>query len=254
MGLFQHKQNPAQSSQSDEVTTAVEHLFDEALREQLREQAKEYFERVISENAVLFKQDLDATVAHVNTELRQQATRQLDEQLQAIASANTELKEGVARRFDEQFAEYEKTMNDAQNLALQSIERSAKALEEQHRQLSVSLEKSIANQDAMLTSAITDNQARIEQIEDAQNTALQVLSSSAKALEEQHKQLGDIIEKSVAEQKAMMTDMFEQNMARIIEHYLLGALGDQYDLKAQLPAIIKQMEENKQAIVDDMKL
>ena len=43
-------------------------------------------------------------------------------------------------------------------------------------------------------------------------------------------------------------------MAAIVERYLLGALGDQYDLKAQLPAIIKQMEENKQAIADDMKL
>ena len=43
-------------------------------------------------------------------------------------------------------------------------------------------------------------------------------------------------------------------MARIIEHYLLEALGDQYDLKAQLPAIIQQLETNKQAIVDDMKL
>lgn len=52
----------------------------------------------------------------------------------------------------------------------------------------------------------------------------------------------------------MLVDAFEQNMAQIIEHYLLGALGDQYDLKAQLPSIIKQMQDNKQAIVDDMKL
>jgi hypothetical protein len=43
-------------------------------------------------------------------------------------------------------------------------------------------------------------------------------------------------------------------MAQIVEHYLLGALGDQFDMKAQLPSILQQLEENKQAIVDDMKL
>ena len=254
MGLFQHKQDPVQQAQPDEVTAAVEHLFDEALREQLRDQAKEYFERVISENAALFKQDLDATVTHINTELRQQAAHQLEEQLADIAKANAELKVHITAQFDQQFAQYTDTINDAQNLALQSIERSAEALQLQHQQLGASLQKSIANQDAVLTGAIEDSKARVEQIEDAQNTALKALSSSAQALEEQHQQLAEIIEKSVVDQKTMLTDVFEQNMARIIEHYLLGALGDAYDLKAQLPSIIKQMEENKEAIVDDMKL
>ena len=52
----------------------------------------------------------------------------------------------------------------------------------------------------------------------------------------------------------MMVDSFQDNMAQIVEHYLLGALGDQFDIKSQLPSIIKQLEENKQAIADDMKL
>jgi hypothetical protein len=52
----------------------------------------------------------------------------------------------------------------------------------------------------------------------------------------------------------MLVTAFESNMAQIVEHYLLGALGDQYDLKAQLPSIIKQMEANKDVIVEDMKL
>jgi len=58
----------------------------------------------------------------------------------------------------------------------------------------------------------------------------------------------------VASQEEMLVGAFQSNMAAIVEHYLLGALGDQYDLKAQLPAIIKQMDENKKAIVDDMQL
>jgi hypothetical protein len=40
----------------------------------------------------------------------------------------------------------------------------------------------------------------------------------------------------------------------VVEHYLVGALGDQYDLKTQLPSILASLEENKQTIVDDVKL
>ena len=76
----------------------------------------------------------------------------------------------------------------------------------------------------------------------------------AEALRQQHEQLNVLLQKTIVEQQAMLVSSFEQNMARVIEHYLLGALGDQYDLKAQLPSIIKQMEANKQAIADDMKL
>ena len=66
--------------------------------------------------------------------------------------------------------------------------------------------------------------------------------------------LTSTLQKNVADQQNMLVDSFQDNMAAIVENYLLGALGDQYDLKAQLPAIIKQMEDNKQAIVDDMRL
>jgi hypothetical protein len=47
---------------------------------------------------------------------------------------------------------------------------------------------------------------------------------------------------------------YEENMAKIIEHYVLEALGDQFDLKAQLPYIVAQMEANKQNMAEDMRL
>ena len=73
-------------------------------------------------------------------------------------------------------------------------------------------------------------------------------------MQEQQQQLSAMLQQGIAKQQEMMITTFEDNMAQIVEHYLLGALGDQYDMKAQLPSIIKQMEENKQAIADDMKL
>jgi hypothetical protein len=43
-------------------------------------------------------------------------------------------------------------------------------------------------------------------------------------------------------------------MGEIVEHYVLLALGDQFDLKDQLPYILKQMEANKKEIIEDMRL
>jgi len=145
-------------------------------------------------------------------------------------------------------------MKHAQDVALESLEQRAKALEDQYQQLKSELDKSIAHQDALLSNAVSEAEARLGSITRAQESGLQSLQNSIKAIEEQHRQMNDTLEKSIADQQAMMVNAFEENMARIIEHYLVAALGDQYDVKAQLPAIIQQMEDNKQAMVDDMKL
>lgn len=251
MGLFQNKkQQTPQQQANDEVA----HLFDDAFREELKERGRLYFERVINENAALFKQDLDATVAHINTELRQHAARQLDDQFTQINKVNAELREHVRQQFDDQFAEFSKTTKDAQTMALDALAKSAKVIEEQHMQLSASLEKSVANQDAVIASAVEENRSHIASMNAVQQGAIESLQRSAQALEEQRQQLGALLESGIATQQAMFIDTFQKNMAKIVEHYLLEALSDQYDMKAQLPAIIKQMEENKQAIADDMKL
>jgi len=253
MGLFQHKQQ-AKKSLSDEAIEAAELLFDDEFREELRSHGRAYFERVINENATLFKQDLDATVAHINTELRQHAARQLDQQFTEINRVNAELREHIAKRLDEQFVEYSKTIKDAQDTALKLLEQRAKNLEEQHEQLGAVLEKSFAYQDAMMSGAVEENKSRLNAMRGAQEAAIESLTNSVRTLQEQHQQLETMLQESIAHQQDMMISAFEENMARIIEHYLVGALGDQYDLKAQLPAIIQQMEQNKQAMADDMKL
>lgn len=253
MGLFQHK-NTAKKSLSDELEEAEELLFDAEFRDELRAHGREYFERVLNENVTLFKQDLDATVAYINTELRQQVARQLDQQTADINRVNAELRDTIAARIDEQFVEYTKTMKSAQDMALRALEQRAKNLEQQHDQLGAVLEKSFAYQDAMMSGAVEENKGRMNAMRGAEEAAVQELASSVKTLQEQHAQLGKMLEESIVNQEAMMVNAFEENMARIIEHYLVTALGDQYDLKAQLPAIIQQMETNKQAMVDDMKL
>jgi len=250
MALF-HKQKSQKALSTDEATDAELNFLNESFREELRNHGRWYFEKVIKENGNLFKQDLDATITQVNIELKDHITRQLDA---TIADINTELKEHVAKRLDEQFLEYDKAIKDAQSLALQSLLRSAQAMQEQYQQLSSTLEKNISDQEASLKTVSEENIARINAMKDAQDATLKSLTQSAEAVQKQYEELSSTLQKNVSDQETRLIDAFEGNMAQIIEQYLLGALGDQFDLKAQLPSIIKQMEENKQAIADDMRL
>lgn len=301
MGLFQGKHQTKKHSPADEVRETVHDMFDDHYREELRKTGREYFERVISESSVRFKQDLDETISSVNTELKGYMTKRLDE---TIAHVDDEL----TKRLDERLAEYDKVIKDAQDQAVQTLNRNAHALhdtsqelvatlqktltsqeavmigvfeenkarilktqgaqemvlqslqtsaqmsQKQSQQLSATLEKTIADQSAVLVKVFKDNEARIEATKQAQDAALQVLNASAQALGQQYQQLSATLQQSVIDEKTMLVGAFENNMAVVVEHYLLGALGEQYDMKAQLPMIIKQMEANKKAMMDDMKL
>lgn len=231
MGIFQRKQQPQGKAPIDETSDGVQRFFDGYFAE-LKSRGRVHFEKSIEDNEAEFKKDLDAT----------------------IAKANTELKAHVAQHLDSQIDENSKVLKEAQDAAFASLTQSAKALQEQHQQLSQVLQKNVTDQQAMLASTFEENKAQIVAMKETQAQAVQWLQQSAQAMQEQHQQLTQAMQKNVASQEAMLVDAFQENMARIIEQYLLGALGDQYDLKAQLPSIIKQMETSKQDIVDDMKL
>lgn len=249
MGLFQHKKHKTASTDDPSVTE--EHFFDENFQEELRNHGRWYFEKVIKENGILFKQDLDATIAVINTELRQHLTVKLDT---SIGEFKTYLQEHVAQELDAQLDSFAKALKASQDEAMQTITKTSQALQEEHQQLSASLQKNMDDQKAMLHTTFEENKAQMLAMKDAQDSALQWLNQSAQALQEQNQKLRESLEREVATQKEVLVTAFEDNMSQIIEHYLLDAIGDQYDMKAQLPSIIQQMEANKQAIADDMKL
>lgn len=229
----------------------VEHFFDENFREELRNHGRWYFEKLINESGALFKQDLDATITQIHTDLVEHTNLRLDA---ALAEMNGELKNHIAKQIDDKFAQHSKELQEAQDIALQQMTASAQVLQEQHQKLSMQLQQKIAEQAELLDGMFEDNKTHITKMKDTQGLALQWLAQSVKALQQQHQQLETQLQQNVDEQKEMLVGLYEQNMARIIEHYLLNAVGDQYDLKSQLPSIIKQMEANKQAMTDDMKL
>lgn len=251
MGLFQHKKPEVPKTPQEEATDTVVNYIDETFKDELRTFGRSYFEKIINDTGALFQQDLNTTIGQVNVQLQAHVTKQLDV---AIAQVNIELKDRVAKQLEGQFTEYNNEMKQAQETALKTLTQNAEELQADYQDLRTTLQKNVADQKVTLTNVFEENKVRIAEMKDAQDLAMKSLNDSAEALKAQYEQIGIILQKNVADQQAMLINVFEENMGHIIEHYLLGSLGDQYDLKAQLPSIIKQMEENKQAIVDDMKL
>lgn len=250
MGLFSNnkpvqKRTPSEPSQSDR------NFISKAIRKELREHAREYLEKALEDNVAHFKRDLHATVDEINSELKNHVTKQVDA---TIDNINTELRKHITKQLDDQLIEYKKAMKGAQDVALQSVIRSAQVVREQHERLSESLQKSVADQQLMFSESFRDNKAKVAKLHESQEKALESITATAASLEEQHQRLGELVEKNIDGQKAVLVKAFDENMASVIEHYLLEALGEQYGLKSQLPAIIKQMEANKQAMVDDITL
>lgn len=304
MGLFQNKRRP--SSDDANAAPAVDAaeaagLMDDALREELRSYGREQYKQIIAGTAEKFQQDLDASIPNLADELKSYMTKQLDS---TIARVNA----GISEQLNQRLAEYDRLVKDAQDTAVQSLNKNAQALHEKYQQMTAvlqqtvssqevqmisvfeeqkarlnethqkqdemlttlsqgarisqqqvaqiaeSTQKVIADQQAALEAAVAESNSQIAATKQAQDSALATLNNSAQALEAQSNQLGATLNESVAKQKEIMTRAFEDNMAQVIEHYLLGAFGDQYDMKAQVPLIIQQMTDNKQAIMDDMTL
>jgi 2-oxo-4-hydroxy-4-carboxy--5-ureidoimidazoline (OHCU) decarboxylase len=160
------------------VEKEVAQLFTNEFRETLREHGRQRFEKIIDDNALFLKQDLDMVASQLNDYMRQQMTAKLDTQFDAYGGA----------------------MKQAQDMALATLQKTA-----------------------------TD-------------------------VETQRVQLGEALQKGSSARETALLKIYEANMAKIVEHYVLQALGDQFDLKSQLPYIIAQMESNKQKIMEDMRL
>ena len=163
---------------SDVAEEDVNHLFNKEFREELRNRGRLRFEKVINENAMFMKQDLDLTISQLNEYMKKQ----------------------VASKIDTEFTSYAKAMQEAQELALSSL----------------------------------------------QKTALEV--------EEQRVVLRETLRKDVADRENALINAYEENMAKIVEHYVLLALGEEFDLKSQMPYILKQLEASKKDIIEDMHL
>lgn len=178
LNLSQKKTAAARQKAFNETAEKdVEHIFNDAFRQELRNRGLLHFEQIINENAMFLQQDIRITASQVNDYMKQE----------------------IKRTLTEEFAKYEQSIADAKQLATDSINKTQGAIEEQR-----------------------------------------------KILTDQLKQQADAA-------KAQLVEHFEKNMADIVNHYIMLAIGEQIDLNDQLEYIIGDLEANKQAILEDIK-
>ncbi|MBW3569284.1 hypothetical protein KY385_04105 [Candidatus Parcubacteria bacterium] len=156
---------------------AVEHIFNDEFREELRNRGRLHFEKIIGENAMFLQQDLRLTTSQINEYMKQEITKTLQEA----------------------FKKYEESITDAKEVALSSIQKTQASVEEQRQ-----------------------------------------------VMEEQLKKAIDL-------EKKQLLGRFENNMADIVNHYVLSAIGNEISLDDQLEYILAELERNKKDIISDIE-
>jgi hypothetical protein len=104
-----------------------------------------------------------------------------------------------------------------------------------------------------ITQKLQEEFAKYEQsITDAKQLALEAIGKTQEAVEQQRQSMTKQLEQEINDEKARMVKRFENNMADIVNHYVLAAVGDQIDLNDQLEFILADLETNKQTIINDI--
>lgn len=117
----------------------VEHIFNDTFREELRNRGRLHFEKIISENAMFLQQDLRLTTSQLNEYMKDEITRNLKEE----------------------FAKYEQSINDAKQLAIDSIQKTNSAIEEQRQLLGQQVQQQIVAEKQQLVERFEQNMTEI---------------------------------------------------------------------------------------------
>lgn len=115
------KKTNAVENLTDEAKEDVEHIFNEEFREELRNRGRLHFEKIISENAMFLQQDLRLTTSQLNDFMKTEVTHVLKEE----------------------FSKYEESINDAKQLAIDSIQKTQDTIEQQRELLSAQMNEQI---------------------------------------------------------------------------------------------------------------
>jgi hypothetical protein len=90
----------------------------------------------------------------------------------------------------------------------------------------------------------------------AQQVRQKTLSSISKAqdeIAEQYKLFTSQLDSQLAAEKQRLIDRLHENMTDIVEHYIVAAVGDRFDIDQQMGYIIAELEANKDAINKDIR-
>lgn len=107
---------------------------------------------------------------------------------------------------------------------------------------------------AEITRTLQQEFKKYEQgIADAKQIALGSIEKTITTIEQQRQFLESQLATQSQAQKTRIIAQFEKDMASIINHYVLKAIGNQIDLSDQLEYILAELESNKPAILEDIR-
>ena len=109
---------------SDNAKTDVEHIFNDEFREELRNRGRLHFEKIIGENAMFLQQDLRLTTSQLNDFMKNE----------------------ISKVLKEEFSKYEESINDAKQLAIESIQKTQTTIEQQRELLTQQLNEQMATE------------------------------------------------------------------------------------------------------------
>ncbi|MBC7581634.1 hypothetical protein H7097_02065 [Aeromicrobium sp.] len=117
----------------------VEHLFNEEFREELRNRGRLHFEKIIGENAMFLQQDLRLTTSQLNEYMKTEITRKLTSE----------------------FDKYEQSIDDAKQMAIDSIQKTNAAIDEQRALLGQQVQKEIVAEKQQMVQRFEQNMTDI---------------------------------------------------------------------------------------------
>lgn len=133
------KQGTDHQASEQAVEKDIEHIFNDEFREELRNRGRLHFEKIIGENAMFLQQDLQLTTSQLNDYMKSEITRTLQEE----------------------FAKYEQSITDAKQLALESINKTREAIEQQREILGKQLQEQVEAEKSRLIERFEKNMADI---------------------------------------------------------------------------------------------
>lgn len=92
-----------------------------------------------------------------------------------------------------------------------------------------------------------------ESIGSAKQLAVDAIQKTQAVVEQQRTELEKQMNEQAFEEKRRIIAKFEKDMADIVNHYLLAAIGNEIDLTIQLDYIFQYLEQNKEAIIEDIR-
>src|SRR5690554_4141255 len=137
MGLFSRKQTDNRSAEEVDDTGV---LSDPKYREELREAGRQQFKKLIDEQSGHLEKEVDTMLEKVAVDLKTHTGRRIDA---LMGRLNAE----VTNQLNDRLKEYNQVSGEAQELVAQSLSRNAQMVHEKYQQLSLNMQRSVADQE-----------------------------------------------------------------------------------------------------------